>query len=124
VLIGSFTVSSWARMLRSMYNAQVRHLFSKPRFNINRLKQLHDAHNVLVIFPNESDEQSTAVLVYDPMTPSASPLPNEKNKHLDDAEKEILKLAKDAADVKSELVVVEKRWHDAVAGHGGTTLNA
>lgn len=99
-------------------------MFSNLRFNINRLKQLHEAHNILVIFPNESDEQSTAVLVYDPMTPSASPLPDEKSKHLDDVTKEILKLAKDAADVKSEIVAVEKRWHDAVAGYGGTTLNA
>lgn len=92
--------------------------------NAKKLKQLHDTHNVLVIFPHESDEQSTVVLVYDPMAPSASPLPDEKKKHLDDVEKELFKMAKDAADVRSEIVAVDKRWHDAIVGHGGTTLNA
>ncbi|KAF8070641.1 hypothetical protein FPV67DRAFT_1779960 [Lyophyllum atratum] len=74
--------------------------------------------------PNEAAEQSTVVLIYDPLTPSASPSPDDKKKHLDDVEKEVLKLAKDAADVKSETVAVETRWHDAVVGQGGTTLNA
>lgn len=58
------------------------------------------------------------------MSPSASPSPDEKIKHLDDVVKELLKLAKDVADVKSETIPVEKRWHDAVVGRGGTTLNA
>lgn len=58
------------------------------------------------------------------MAPSASPLPDEKKKHLDDVEKELFKMAKDAADVRSEIVAVDKRWHDAIVGHGGTTLNA
>ncbi|KAH0588911.1 KH domain-containing protein [Termitomyces sp. J132] len=92
--------------------------------NAKKLKQFHDAHNIMVIFPNEALEQSTVVLVYDPSTASASSSPDDKNKHLDDVEKEILKLAKDAADVKSEKVPVEARWHDAVVGQGGTTLNA
>ncbi|KAG6828212.1 hypothetical protein H0H92_008785 [Tricholoma furcatifolium] len=92
--------------------------------NAKKLKQLHDTHNVLVIFPNEALEQSTVVLVYDPSTPSASASPDDKQKHLDDVEKEVLKFAKDAADVKSETVSVEAKWHEAVVGHGGTTLNA
>ncbi|KAG6920287.1 hypothetical protein DXG01_005056 [Tephrocybe rancida] len=92
--------------------------------NVKKLKQLHDVHNVLAIFPNEALEQSTVVLVYDPSTASASASPDDKKKHLDDVEKELLKLAKDAADVKSEKVEVEARWHDAVVGQGGTTLNA
>lgn len=33
-------------------------------------------------------------------------------------------MAKDAADVKSETIAVEARWHDAVKGKDGTTLNA
>lgn len=85
---------------------------------------MHDAHNVLVIFPNEAAEISTVVLVYDPLSTSASLIPDEKKKHLDDVEKEVLKMVKDAADVKSQTVPVEKRWHDAIVGHGGTTLNA
>ena len=64
------------------------------------------------------------LLAYDPFSASASPIPDEKKKHLDAVEKELLKLAKDAADVKFELISVEKRWHDAINGSGGTTLNA
>ncbi|KAG6898178.1 hypothetical protein C0992_004165 [Termitomyces sp. T32_za158] len=92
--------------------------------NAKKLKQFHDAHNIMVIFPNEALEQSTVVLVYDPSTASASSSPDDKQKHLDDVEKEITKLVKDAADVKSEKISVEARWHDAVVGQGGTTLNA
>lgn len=89
-----------------------------------RLKQFYEAHNVQVFFPAESAEQSSVLLVYDPFSPSASPSPVEKEKHLDDVAAELLKMAKDAADVKNELILVEKRWHEAVVGTDGTTLNA
>ncbi|TFK44402.1 hypothetical protein BDQ12DRAFT_641030 [Crucibulum laeve] len=92
--------------------------------NAKKLKQFHDAHNVQVYFPVESAESSTVLLVYDPFSANASSSPDEKKKHLDDVEKEILKLAKDAADVKSETITVDKRWHEAVVGQSGTTLNA
>lgn len=90
----------------------------------HRIKQFHDVHNVQVYFPNESLESSQILLVYDPLTAGASLLPDEKKKHLDDVEKEFLKLARDAADVKTETIDVDKRWHEAVVGSGGTTLNA
>jgi hypothetical protein len=48
----------------------------------------------------------------------------EKSKNVEEAEKELLKWAKDAADVKSHVITVEKKWHSAVIGKGGTTLNA
>jgi len=89
-----------------------------------KIKQFHDTHNVLLYFPPESAETSTIVLVYDPLPPSASALPSEKAKHLDEVERELKKLAKDAADVKSETLIVDKKWHDAIIGQGGTTLNA
>lgn len=89
-----------------------------------RIRGFHEAHNVLVFFPPESAEQSLVLLVYDPTTPSASPSPVEKAKNLDDVEKEIQKMAKDAADVKTQTITVEKKWHDAVVGKNGTTLNA
>ncbi|KAJ7496037.1 hypothetical protein B0H11DRAFT_2227032 [Mycena galericulata] len=92
--------------------------------NAKKLKQFHDVHNVQAFFPPESAEQSTVLLVYDPLSGNASPSPDEKKRHLEEVAKEILKLAKDAADVKSETIAVEKRWHDAVVGKGGTTLNA
>lgn len=33
-------------------------------------------------------------------------------------------MAKAAADVKTQTIIVEKKWHEAVIGQGGTTLNA
>lgn len=77
-----------------------------------------------MVFPPESLEQSSLLLVYDPTSPSASPSPLDKSKHLEDVADEILKMAKAAADVKSQLVEVEKKWHSAVIGRSGTTLNA
>lgn len=90
----------------------------------HRIKAFHDAHNVLVFFPPESAEQSTVLLVYDPTSPSASPSPDEKARNLDDVEAELLKMARGAADVKAQTIPVEKKWHDAVVGKDGTTLNA
>jgi len=48
----------------------------------------------------------------------------EKCKNVEEAEKELLKWARDAADVKSHVITVEQKWHSAVIGRGGTTLNA
>ncbi|EEB91653.1 hypothetical protein MPER_09957, partial [Moniliophthora perniciosa FA553] len=90
----------------------------------NRLKQFYEAHNVQVYFPPEVEERSSVLLVYDPFGASASPAPDEKSRHLDEVAQELLKMAKDAADVKSETIQVEKRWHEAIVGQGGTTLNA
>ena len=91
---------------------------------LGRIKQYHDSHNVLFFFPLESEEHSSILLVYDPTSPSASPSPVEKTKNVEEVEKELLKWAKDAADVKSQSISVEKKWHNAVIGRGGTTLNA
>lgn len=86
------------------------------------MKQLHDSHNVLVLFPNESDERSSILLVYDPL--SAHPSAADKMKHLEEVSKEILRMVKDCGDVKSEILTVDRKWHEAVLGRGGTTLNA
>lgn len=77
-----------------------------------------------MFFPLESSESSHVLLVYDPLSSATSVSLDEKKKHLDEVETEILKLVKDAADVKTEVVPIEKRWHEAVVGKGGTTLNA
>ncbi|KAL4267736.1 K Homology domain-containing protein [Pleurotus pulmonarius] len=92
--------------------------------NAKRWKQLYDAHNVNVYFPNESAEDSNVFLVYDTLSPVASTSSVDKKKHLDEVSQEISKLAKEVADVKSETITVDKKWHDAVAGPNGTTLNA
>ena len=81
-----------------------------------RLNQFHEARHVSVYFPSEASESSDVLLVYDPFSPGASFIPAEKKKHLDVVEKELLKMAKDAADVKTELFSVDKRWHDTVNG--------
>lgn len=89
-----------------------------------RIKQFHENHNVRLYFPDETSEESSVLLVYDPTTPSASRNPADKSKHLEEVEKDLLKLARDAADVKSKLIPVEAKWHSYVAGKDGTTLNA
>ncbi|KAL5507527.1 hypothetical protein ACEPAH_6983 [Sanghuangporus vaninii] len=89
-----------------------------------KIKQLQDSHNVRLFFPEESQEESTVLLVYDPTNTSASRDMDEKSKHLAEVEKELVKLARDVADVKSELIPVEAKWHSYVAGWDGTTLNA
>jgi len=78
----------------------------------------------LFFFHPEAEERSSVLLVYDPSSPSASPSPVEKAKNVEEVERELLKWAKDAADVKSQSISVEKKWHSAVIGKGGTTLNA
>ncbi|KXN91057.1 Vigilin 1, partial [Leucoagaricus sp. SymC.cos] len=92
--------------------------------NVKKIKQFHDAYNVQVFFPKESEESSSVLLVYDPFSPNASPSPDDKKRNLDDVERELLRFAKDAADVKSQKIDVEKRWHETIIGHNGTTLNA
>ncbi|VDC07722.1 unnamed protein product [Peniophora sp. CBMAI 1063] len=89
-----------------------------------KIKAFHDTNNVLLLFPPESEETSAILLVYDPTSPNASPSPVEKAKQLEDVEKEVTKWVRDAADVKTVEVPVERKWHDAVTGPNGTTLNA
>lgn len=98
------------------------HKFVSHR-NAKKLEQLHETHNVVVFFPPESLEQSSLLLVYDPTSPSASPSPLDKSKNLDDVANEVLKMAREATNVKSELIPVEKKWHSAVNGKSGATLN-
>lgn len=43
---------------------------------------------------------------------------------MEEVEAELLKMAKAAADVTTQKIQVEKKWHEAVIGNGGTTLNA
>ncbi|KAL0956379.1 hypothetical protein HGRIS_002526 [Hohenbuehelia grisea] len=93
--------------------------------NSKKLKQLYEAHNVHIYFPPESAEQSSILFVYDPLSSTgANATAEQKASHLDATTKEVAKLVKDAADVKTQTLTVDKKWHDAVSGPGGTTLNA
>ncbi|KAH9935324.1 uncharacterized protein B0H18DRAFT_975337 [Fomitopsis serialis] len=116
-------VSTFSALIGKLFSATkevqidwlVHRIINSPK-NAKKIRAFHDAHN--------SVEESLVLLVYDPTSPSASPSPVEKVKNLEDVEKELLKMAKDAADVKTQTVTVEKKWHDAVVGKNGTTLNA
>jgi hypothetical protein len=92
--------------------------------NSKKLKQFHEVHNVLVYFPGEASEKSEVLLVYDPLSANASLSPDDKKKHLDDVSRELTKMGKEAGEVKSETLHIEKKWHEAVVGQSGTTLNA
>ncbi|KAG9123017.1 hypothetical protein FRC07_000352 [Ceratobasidium sp. 392] len=86
-----------------------------------KIKQFQDVHHTQVFFPAESEEKSSALLVYD-LAQGASKA--EKKKHLDEVERDLRKLAADCADVRSEQITVDKKWHSAIIGKGGSTLNA
>ncbi|KAF8325199.1 uncharacterized protein EI90DRAFT_3000061 [Cantharellus anzutake] len=90
-----------------------------------KIKQFQEQHNVLLFFPSESSELSKVLLVHDPLTLSpAAPTTTQKQGHLDDVQKEVLKLVADYSDVKSETIQVEQKWHSVIIGKNGTTLNA
>ncbi|KAG8733700.1 hypothetical protein FRC12_018787 [Ceratobasidium sp. 428] len=86
-----------------------------------KIKQFQDVHHTQVFFPAESEEKSSALLVYD-LAQGASKA--EKKKHLDEVERDLRKLAADCADVRSEEITVDKKWHSAIIGKGGSNLNA
>ncbi|KAL4080328.1 hypothetical protein V8B97DRAFT_2020946 [Scleroderma yunnanense] len=92
--------------------------------NEKKLNEFHEINNVQVFFPPESLQQSSVLLVYDPFSPRASPSPVDKEKHLEEVSKELLKMAKEAANVKTEVITVEKRWHKTVMGKDGETLKS
>jgi hypothetical protein len=90
-----------------------------------RIKQFHETHNALLFFPPDQSESSFVLLVYDPSpAAAASTSPAQKTKILEEVHKEVDKLAAEAADVKNEVLNVDKRWHAAIVGKAGTTLNA
>ncbi|KAI6032918.1 hypothetical protein F5J12DRAFT_797418 [Pisolithus orientalis] len=92
--------------------------------NAQKLEQFHEVDNVQVYFPLEPTQQSSVLLVYDPFSPHASPSPVEKEKHLDEVAQALLKMAKEVADIKTEVLPVEKRWHKALMGMDGNILDS
>ena len=86
---------------------------------------LHAQHGVEVIFPLESQESSTVVLIYAPADVTDEKALNAQAKEkLAVVKDELLKLAKDAADIKTSTIDVEAKWHAAIIGPGGKSLNA
>ncbi|WVR00176.1 hypothetical protein IAU59_007318 [Kwoniella sp. CBS 9459] len=94
----------------------------------SKIAQFEQAHNVTTVFPPASEESSDVTLIY---TGSLDSLPSEKKARdsklkdiLASASKAIQELAKDAADIKTETLDIEKKWHRYIIGQSGTVLNA
>lgn len=91
-----------------------------------KIAQFESANSVTTVFPPADEESSEVHLVY-----TGTDLPADK-KARDAKLKEgvaaaataLTALAKDAADVKTETLTVDKKWHRAIIGTGGTVLNA
>lgn len=74
-----------------------------------------------MLFPEASEDSSKVLLIYEP---SLTTELDKKTQSLDAVQQELLKLADDSGEFKSQTVIVEKKWHDALRGTDGTTLNA
>ncbi|WWD03663.1 hypothetical protein V865_001718 [Kwoniella europaea PYCC6329] len=94
----------------------------------SKINQFEQTHNVTTVFPPAQEESSEVTLIY---TGPLDSLPTEKKARdaklkeiLAGASKAIEELAKDAADIKTETLNIEKKWHRFIIGSGGTVLNA
>ncbi len=94
----------------------------------SKISTFESAHGVTTVFPPASDESSEVLLFY---TGALNSLPADKKARdaklkgsLDSASQALRDLAKDAADIKTETLDIEKKWHRYIIGQGGTVLNA
>lgn len=106
--------------------------FAVHRFLIGKkgakINQFESQHNVRAVFPPPSEESSIVFLV---LTGDDSALPKDKKQRdaqlsgsLTKAAAAISDLAKEAADVKTETIDVDQKWHRHVIGPGGSVLRA
>ncbi|CAE6397572.1 unnamed protein product [Rhizoctonia solani] len=86
-----------------------------------KIEQFRTANHTEIHFPEESEERSTVLLVYDLGKSSSK---TEKKKHLDEVERELKKLVAETGNVRSEEVTVDKKWHQAIIGKNDSNLNA
>jgi predicted PilT family ATPase len=93
-----------------------------------KIATFEQSNNVTTVFPPAAEESSEVLLVY---TGALDSLPSEKKARdaklkeaVTAASKALEQLAKDAADIKSETLDIEKKWHRYIIGQGGTVLNA
>ncbi|ORY33442.1 putative SCP160 protein [Naematelia encephala] len=94
----------------------------------SKIAQFESANSVTTVFPPAADESSEVLLVF---TGAVESLPSDKKAKeaklkelLGAASAALSDLAKDAADIKSETLDIEKKWHRFIIGQGGTVLNA
>ena len=91
----------------------------------NKIATFESAHSVTTVFPPASDESAEVLLVYTGELPADKKARDSKLKDaLASASAALNDLAKDAADIKTETLDVDKKWHRFVIGQGGTVLNA
>lgn len=91
-----------------------------------KIAQFESANSVTTVFPPSDSDDAEVHVVY-----NGTDLPADK-KARDAKLKEAVaaaaaalqELAKGAADVKTENLEVDKKWHRAIIGQGGTVLNA
>ncbi|KAK4684762.1 hypothetical protein P7C73_g5402, partial [Tremellales sp. Uapishka_1] len=93
-----------------------------------KIATFESANNVTTVFPPASEESAQVLLIY---TGALDALPTEKKARderlkdiLGNASKAIIELAQGAADIKTETMDVDKKWHRFIIGTGGTVLNA
>ena len=93
-----------------------------------KISQFETQHKVASIFPPPADESSEVLLVYSGLTDD---LPGDKKardaffaEHLAAATTALQSLAKDAADIKTENMDVDHKYHGYIIGPGGSILNA
>lgn len=91
-----------------------------------KIAQFETTHKVTTVFPPAAEESDEVLVIF-----TGEGLPADK-KARDAQLKEALSaasaalndLAKDAADIKTETMDVDKKWHRYIIGQGGTVLNA
>ncbi|ORX40578.1 hypothetical protein BD324DRAFT_9230 [Kockovaella imperatae] len=93
-----------------------------------KISSFESTHGVATVFPPVADDSSEVLLVF---AGSLDSLPSDKKardaklkEHLTKARSALDDLGKDAADLKTETLTVDKKWHRFIIGQGGTVLNA
>ncbi|KAK4054162.1 hypothetical protein OIV83_001188 [Microbotryomycetes sp. JL201] len=89
-----------------------RHLIGKKGQNIRNFEK----KDVEIIFPPEGEDRNDVLLVY--VGEGGA------QQILQEVREEILTMAKDAADIKTETLSIPAQLHRNIIGQGGTTLNA
>ncbi|KAJ1304542.1 hypothetical protein OPQ81_005683 [Rhizoctonia solani] len=110
-------------LVGSVRQVEIDWLLHKPLAGkfAKKIEQFRTANHTEVNFPEESEEKSTVLLVYDLGKSSSK---TEKKKHLDEVERELKKLVAETGSVRSEEITVDKKWHQAIVGKNDSNLNA
>jgi predicted PilT family ATPase len=91
-----------------------------------KIAQFEQANNVTTVFPPAAEDSSEVLLVY-----TGEGLPSDKKardaqlqQSLTAASSALGSLAKDASNIKTETLDIDRKWHKYIIGQGGTVLNA